>query len=103
MGTEIFHNLKKILHDKGLSTAVGDEGGFAPNFSGGTEEALGSILDAIAKAGYKAGDDVTIALDCAASEFYVDGKYDYTKFEGSTGKIRSSSREVLQRSLPILS
>ena len=94
MGTEIFHNLKKILHDKGLSTAVGDEGGFAPNFSGGTEEALGSILDAIAKAGYKAGDDVTIALDCAASEFFVDGKYDYTKFEGSTGVARSREEHV---------
>ncbi|WPR75554.1 phosphopyruvate hydratase [Algoriphagus sp. NG3] len=94
MGTEIFHNLKKILHDKGLSTAVGDEGGFAPNFSGGTEEALGSILDAIEKAGYKAGDDVTIALDCAASEFFVDGKYDYTKFEGSTGVARSRAEQV---------
>lgn len=94
MGTEIFHNLKKILHDKGLSTAVGDEGGFAPNFSGGTEEALGSILDAIEKAGYKAGDDVTIALDCAASEFFVDGKYDYAKFEGETGKARSREEQV---------
>ncbi len=94
MGAEIFHNLKKILHDKGLNTSVGDEGGFAPNFSGGTEEALGCILDAIAKAGYKAGDDVTIALDCAASEFYKDGKYDYSKFEGSTGKIRSSEEQV---------
>jgi enolase len=94
MGTEIFHNLKKILHDKGLSTAVGDEGGFAPNFSGGTEEALGSILDAIAKAGYKAGDDVTIALDCAASEFFVDGKYDYTKFEGASGVARSREEQV---------
>jgi enolase len=94
MGAEIFHNLKKILHDKGLSTAVGDEGGFAPNFSGGTEEALGCILDAIAKAGYKAGDDVTIALDCAASEFYKDEKYDYTKFEGPTGKIRSREEHV---------
>ena len=94
MGAEIFHNLKKILHDKGLSTAVGDEGGFAPNFSGGTEEALGCILDAIAKAGYKAGDDVTIALDCAASEFYVNEKYDYTKFEGPTGKIRSREEQV---------
>ncbi|MEB2775607.1 phosphopyruvate hydratase [Algoriphagus sp. D3-2-R+10] len=94
MGTEIFHNLKKILHDQGLSTAVGDEGGFAPNFSGGTEEALGCILDAISKAGYKAGDDVTIALDCAASEFFVDGKYDYTKFEGSTGVARSREEQV---------
>jgi enolase len=94
MGAEIFHHLKKILHDKGLSTAVGDEGGFAPNFSGGTEEALGCILDAIAKAGYKAGDDVTIALDCAASEFYKDGKYDYSKFEGPSGKVRSREEQV---------
>lgn len=94
MGTEIFHHLKKILHDKNLVTAVGDEGGFAPNFSGGTEEALGCILDAIAKAGYKAGDDVTIALDCASSEFYQDGKYDYSKFEGPTGKVRSREEQV---------
>jgi enolase len=94
MGAEIFHHLKKILHDKGLSTAVGDEGGFAPNFSGGTEEALGSILDAIAKAGYKAGEEVTIALDCAASEFYKDGKYDYSKFEGPSGKVRSREEQV---------
>jgi enolase len=94
MGAEIFHNLKKILHDKGLSTAVGDEGGFAPNFSGGTEEALGCILDAIEKAGYKAGDDVTIALDCAASEFFKDGNYDYKKFEGDTGVIRSREEQV---------
>lgn len=94
MGAEIFHNLKKILHDKGLSTAVGDEGGFAPNFSGGTEEALGCILEAIAKAGYKAGEEVTIALDCAASEFYKDEKYDYSKFEGPTGKIRSREEQV---------
>ena len=94
MGTEIFHHLKKILHDKNLSTAVGDEGGFAPNFSGGTEEALGCILDAIAKAAYKAGDDVTIALDCASSEFYKDGKYDYSKFEGPTGKVRSREEQV---------
>jgi enolase len=94
MGCEIFHHLKKILHDKGLSTAVGDEGGFAPNFSGGTEEALASILDAISKAGYKAGDEVTIALDCAASEFFKDGKYDYSKFEGPNGKIRSREEQV---------
>lgn len=94
MGAEIFHNLKKILHDKNLSTAVGDEGGFAPNFSGGTEEALGCILEAIAKAGYKAGEDVTIALDCAASEFYKDGTYDYSKFEGPNGKVRSREDQV---------
>ncbi|MBN3521722.1 phosphopyruvate hydratase [Algoriphagus lutimaris] len=94
MGAEIFHNLKKILHDKGLSTAVGDEGGFAPNFSGGTEEALGCILDAIEKAGYKAGSDITIALDCASSEFFEDGVYNYKKFEGDTGKARSRAEQV---------
>ncbi|MDE0559859.1 phosphopyruvate hydratase [Algoriphagus sp. NF] len=94
MGAEIFHHLKKILHDKNLVTAVGDEGGFAPNFSGGTEEALGSILDAISKAGYKAGEQVSIALDCAASEFFVDGKYDYAKFEGPSGKVRSREEQV---------
>ncbi len=94
MGTEVFHNLKKILHDKGLVTAVGDEGGFAPNFSGGTEEALGAILDAISKAGYEAGKDLTIALDCAASEFYEDGKYNYKKFEGDTGVIRTREEQV---------
>jgi len=94
MGAEIFHNLKAILKSKGLSTAVGDEGGFAPNFSGGTEEALESILSAITKAGYKPGDDVTIGLDCASSEFYSDGVYDYTKFEGKNGKKRSSAEQV---------
>jgi len=94
MGTEVFHHLKKILKDKGLSTAVGDEGGFAPNFSGGTEEALESVLNAIKSAGYKAGEEITIALDCAASEFYVDGKYDYTKFEGDSGKVRSKQEQV---------
>ena len=93
-GAEIFHTLKKIIKDKGLSTAVGDEGGFAPNFSGGTEEALEGILNAIELAGYKPGSDVTIALDCAASEFYVDGKYDYTKFEGQKGKIRTREEQV---------
>ncbi len=94
MGSEIFHNLKKIIKDKGLSTAVGDEGGFAPNFSGGTEEALDSILKAIDTAGYKAGSDVTIALDCAASEFYENGKYNYAKFEGSKGAVRSKEEQV---------
>lgn len=94
MGSEVFHNLKKILHDKGLSTAVGDEGGFAPNLSGGTEEALESIIAAIKSAGYKAGEDVMIGIDCAASEFYVDGKYDYTKFEGDSGKIRTREEQV---------
>jgi enolase len=94
MGAEIFHNLKTIIKDKGLSTAVGDEGGFAPNFSGGTEEALDSVLKAVESAGYKPGSDVTIALDCASSEFYVDGKYDYTKFEGNKGKVRSKKEQV---------
>lgn len=94
MGTEIFHHLKKILHDKGLSTAVGDEGGFAPNFSGGTEEALGCILDAIKNAGYTPGEQVTIALDCAASEFYEDGAYNYKKFEGETGVVRNMEEQV---------
>jgi len=93
-GAEVFHSLKAILKSKGLSTAVGDEGGFAPNFSGGTEEALESILIAIEKAGYKPGIDITIGLDCAASEFYGSGVYDYTKFEGSKGSKRSSADQV---------
>jgi enolase len=94
MGTEIFHNLKKVLHDRNLSTAVGDEGGFAPNLAGGTEDALDTIKLAVEKAGYSFGDDVMIALDCAASEFYVNGKYDYTKFEGAGGKIRTSEEQA---------
>jgi enolase len=94
IGTEVFHNLKKVLHDRGLSTAVGDEGGFAPNLAGGTEDALDTIKKAVENAGYKFGDDVMIALDCAASEFYKDGKYDYTKFEGAGGKIRSSNEQA---------
>ncbi|GEJ36554.1 enolase [Flavobacterium psychrophilum] len=94
MGTEIFHHLKKVLHDRGLSTAVGDEGGFAPNLAGGTEDALETIKKAVQSAGYTFGDDIMIALDCAASEFYVNGKYDYTKFEGTTGKIRTSEEQA---------
>lgn len=94
MGSEVFHHLKKELHDKGLSTAVGDEGGFAPNFAGGTEEALDTIQKAVEKAGYKFGDEIMIALDCASSEFYVDGKYDYTKFEGPSGKVRTSEEQA---------
>ncbi|MDP5157027.1 MAG: phosphopyruvate hydratase [Flaviramulus sp.] len=94
MGTEIFHNLKKVLHDRGLSTAVGDEGGFAPNLAGGTEDALDSIKVAVEKAGYTFGGDVMVALDCAAAEFYVNGKYDYTKFEGETGKVRTSAEQA---------
>lgn len=93
-GAEIFHSLKKVLHDKGLSTAVGDEGGFAPNLSGGTEEALESILTAIKNAGYEPGRDVMIGLDCAASEFYENGIYDYTKFEGSKGEKRTSAQQA---------
>jgi len=94
MGAEVFHALKKILKGKGLSTAGGDEGGFAPNFSGGTEEALDSVIAAIEAAGYKAGQDVTIALDCAASEFFEDGKYNYAKFEGAQGAVRSSAEQA---------
>ncbi|MFV0391656.1 MAG: phosphopyruvate hydratase [Paludibacteraceae bacterium] len=94
MGAEVFHALKKVLHDKGLSTAVGDEGGFAPNLAGGTEEALESILTAIRNAGYEPKKDVTIGLDCASSEFFKDGVYDYTKFEGSDGKKRNSAEQA---------
>ena len=94
MGTEIFHHLKKVLHDRGLSTAVGDEGGFAPNLAGGTEDALDSIKLAVEKAGYTFGGDVMVALDCASAEFYVNGKYDYTKFEGETGKVRTSAEQA---------
>jgi len=92
-GTEVFHTLKKILHDRGLSTAVGDEGGFAPKFDG-TEDGVETILKAIEKAGYKPGVDIFIAFDCAASEFYKDGKYDYTKFEGEKGAIRTSAQQA---------
>ena len=93
MGTEIFHHLKKVLHDRGLSTAVGDEGGFAPVLDG-TEDALGTIIKAIGNAGYKAGEEVMIALDCAAAEFYKDGVYDYTLFEGDKGVKRSSEEQA---------
>jgi len=107
MGTEIFHNLKKVLHDRGLSTAVGDEGGFAPTLDG-TEDALETIAKAVDKAGYKMGDEVMIALDCAAAEFYVDGKYDYTKFEGDKGAVRTSAEQAeylaeLSTKYPIIS
>lgn len=106
-GTEVFHALKKILHDRGLSTAVGDEGGFAPTFDG-TEDALDTVMQAIEKAGYKAGEEIMIALDCASSEFYVDGKYDYTKFEGEKGAIRTSEEQAaylaeLSEKYPIIS
>jgi enolase len=105
MGSEVFHNLKKVIKDRGLSTAVGDEGGFAPAFHG-TEDAIESVLKAIENAGYKPGEDVTLALDCAASEFYVDGVYDYTKFEGDKGAKRDAAEQVaylaeLQAKYPI--
>lgn len=92
-GTEIFHALKSLLKERKLSTAVGDEGGFAPTFEG-TEDALDTLVKAIDKAGYKAGDDIMLALDCASSEFYVDGKYDYKKFEGDKGAVRTSQEQV---------
>lgn len=106
-GTEIFHSLKKILHDRGLSTAVGDEGGFAPTFTG-TEDALDTLLQAIEKAGYKPGDDVMLALDCASSEFYKDGIYDYRKFQTEDAAQYSSSEqasylEELVNKYPIIS
>ncbi|WP_292009588.1 phosphopyruvate hydratase [Chryseobacterium sp.] len=106
-GTEIFHNLKSILKGRGLSTAVGDEGGFAPTFKG-TEDALDTLLQAIEKAGYKPGDDIMLALDCAASEFYKDGTYDYRKFEGENAAHRSREEQVsylaeLANKYPIIS
>ena len=94
MGAEVFHALKKIIKNKGLSTAVGDEGGFAPNFAGGIEEALSSIIDAIKAAGYEPGKDVMIGLDCASSEFYNDGVYDYTKFEGPNAAKRNAAEQA---------
>ena len=93
MGAEVFHSLKKVLKARGLSTAVGDEGGFAPALNG-TEDALNSILEAIRAAGYEPGKDVTIALDCASSEFFKEGVYDYTKFEGSNGAKRTPEEQV---------
>ena len=107
MGSEIFHNLKKVLHDRNLSTAVGDEGGFAPTLDG-TEDALDTIGLAVKNAGYTLGDDIMIALDCAAAEFYVDGKYNYAKFEGESGKIRTSEEQAdylaeLAANYPIIS
>ena len=93
-GAEIFHTLKSIIKSKKLSTAVGDEGGFAPNFTGGTEEAIDTILHSIDKAGFSVGKDITLAMDCAASEFYKDGKYNYKIFEGDNGHIRDSAEQV---------
>ena len=93
MGAEVFHALKKVLKARNLSTAVGDEGGFAPSLNG-TEDALECILLAIKSAGYEPQRDITIGLDCASSEYYCDGIYDYTKFEGLDGAIRTSSEQV---------
>lgn len=93
MGTEVFHSLKKVLKERGLSTAVGDEGGFAPVLDG-TEDALETILKAVEAAGYKPGSDIKIALDCAASEFYQEGIYNYAKFEGPKGARRTSKEQV---------
>ncbi|WP_120488378.1 phosphopyruvate hydratase [Bergeyella cardium] len=106
-GTEVFHSLKSILKSRGLSTAVGDEGGFAPTFDG-TEDALDTLLKAVEKAGYKPGDDFMFALDCASSEFYKDGIYDYRKFEGDKGAHRSREEQVdylaeLTNKYPIIS
>ena len=107
VGSEIFHNLKKNLSSRGLTTSVGDEGGFAPKLTG-TEDALKTITDSIISAGYKPGDDVMIALDCASSEFYIDGKYDYKKYEGESGSIFNSNEQAeylskLVDSYPIIS
>ncbi len=93
MGSEIFHNLKKVLHERDLSTAVGDEGGFAPTLNG-TEDALDTIALAVENAGYKFGDEIMIALDCAAAEFYENGNYDYTLFEGDKGVVRTSEEQA---------
>lgn len=107
MGSEIFHHLKKVLHERKLSTAVGDEGGFAPTLNG-TEDALDTIALAVKNAGYKMGTDIKIALDCAAAEFYKNGKYDYSIFEGKSGKVRTSKQqadylEELTSKYPIIS
>lgn len=93
MGAEVFHALKNVLKERGLSTAVGDEGGFAPQLNG-TEDALDSIIAAIQAAGYEPGKDIMIAMDCAASEFYHDGIYDYTRFEGKQGKKRTAKEQI---------
>lgn len=93
MGAEVFHALKKVLHNRGLSTAVGDEGGFAPSLNG-TEDALESIIAAIKAAGYEPGKDIMIGMDCASSEFYKNGVYDYTIFEGEKGKKRTSDEQI---------
>ena len=93
IGSEIFHHLKSVLQERNLSTAVGDEGGFAPVLKG-TEDALDTIAIAVENAGYRFGEDILIALDCAAAEFYKNGNYDYSIFEGEGGKVRSSKEQA---------
>jgi len=93
VGSEIFHHLKKVLQERNLSITVGDEGGFAPVLNG-TEDAIETIAKATEIAGYTFGEEVMIALDCAAAEFYVDKKYDYSIFEGETGKVRTSVEQA---------
>lgn len=93
MGAEVFHSLKKVLKGRGLNTSVGDEGGFAPRFSG-TDEALRIIMQAIDEAGYIPGTDITLALDCASSEFYKDGMYDYRIFEGDNAAVFSQDEQI---------
>ena len=95
MGAEVFHALKKVLKDRGLSTAVGDEGGFAPRFNG-TEDGVETIIKAIEAAGYVPGKDVFIGLDCASSEFYDAERkvYDYTKFEGEGAAVRTAAEQI---------
>ncbi len=107
MGSEIFHSLKKVLKSRGLSTSVGDEGGFAPKLNG-TEDAIETIKKAVNNSGYKFGEDILIALDCASAEFYKDGYYDYTIFEGSKGQRRDSKQQAeyladLSKKYPIVS
>ena len=107
MGSEIFHSLKKVLKSRGLSTSVGDEGGFAPKLNG-TEDALETIQKAVTNSGYKFGKDVMIALDCASAEFYKDGYYDYRIFEGPKAQIRNSKQQAdylaeLSKKYPIIS
>ena len=107
MGSEIFHSLKKVLKSRGLSTSVGDEGGFAPKLNG-TEDALETIQKDVTNSGYKFGKDVMIALDCASAEFYKDGYYDYRIFEGPKAQIRNSKQQAdylaeLSKKYPIIS
>ena len=107
MGSEIFHSLKKVLKSRGLSTSVGDEGGFAPKLNG-TEDAIETIHTAVKNSGYNFGEDILIALDCASAEFYKDGKYDYTIFEGAKGELRDSKQQAeyladLVKKYPIVS